>query len=238
MKCRRSIIFFGLLLSLFFSFSLSSDTFAESSVQSIDLTSCFVPISGDDSHYQYGSWDDESLFELCSPTFTGDIAAVEIVLDAPSDFVVSGPFVRASFMVAINSNGQDIQFFIPNNFSRNLFVYDGITQVGIDMGMFILDGNYFNSAPNSFILNIYYGSYPDSSCPESPTANLDITENGQYDVTNYATATVNVPQESSETPYDNKLDQIIQAIYVCAGTMLVIYFFYCFYRMIIKGVKV
>lgn len=40
-----------------------------------------------------------------------------------------------------------------------------------------------------------------------------------------------------ENPYDQKLDAIKIAIYVVAGTMLVIYFFYCIYRMIIKGGK-
>lgn len=42
-----------------------------------------------------------------------------------------------------------------------------------------------------------------------------------------------------ENPYDNKLDQLTRAVYVCAGTMLVLYFFYCLYRLIIKnsGVK-
>lgn len=40
-----------------------------------------------------------------------------------------------------------------------------------------------------------------------------------------------------ENPYDDKLDAIKVAIYVVAGTILVIYFFYCIYRMIIKGGK-
>lgn len=38
-----------------------------------------------------------------------------------------------------------------------------------------------------------------------------------------------------ENPYDDKFDQIIRAIYVCAGTLLVLYFFYCIYRLIIKN---
>lgn len=43
----------------------------------------------------------------------------------------------------------------------------------------------------------------------------------------------------SENPYDEKLDNITQAIYVCAAVVLVVYFFYCIYRMLIKnsGVK-
>lgn len=38
-----------------------------------------------------------------------------------------------------------------------------------------------------------------------------------------------------ENPYDDKFDKIITAIYVCAATILVVYFFYCIYRMIIKS---
>lgn len=43
--------------------------------------------------------------------------------------------------------------------------------------------------------------------------------------------------EVPENPYDDKFDNITQAIYVATATLLVIYFFYCIYRMIIKGVK-
>lgn len=37
-----------------------------------------------------------------------------------------------------------------------------------------------------------------------------------------------------DNPYDDKLDKIITAIYVVPATMLVVYFFYCIYRIIIK----
>lgn len=40
-----------------------------------------------------------------------------------------------------------------------------------------------------------------------------------------------------DNPYDDKLDQLIVAIYVVSGTLLVIYFFYCIYRIIIKAGK-
>lgn len=39
-----------------------------------------------------------------------------------------------------------------------------------------------------------------------------------------------------DNPYDEKLDNITLAIYTCGAVVLVIYFFYCIYRMIIKTV--
>lgn len=38
-----------------------------------------------------------------------------------------------------------------------------------------------------------------------------------------------------ENPYDNKLDNITMAIYTCGGILLVLYFFYCIYRIIIRN---
>lgn len=38
-----------------------------------------------------------------------------------------------------------------------------------------------------------------------------------------------------ENPYDEKLDNITMAIYCCGGILLVLYFFYCIYRIIIKS---
>lgn len=40
--------------------------------------------------------------------------------------------------------------------------------------------------------------------------------------------------EIPESPYHNDLIDIKHSIYVCAGVLLVLYFFYCIYRMIIK----
>lgn len=36
-------------------------------------------------------------------------------------------------------------------------------------------------------------------------------------------------------PYDDKFDNIEKAIYVCGAILIMLYFFYCIYRMIIKG---
>lgn len=72
----------------------------------------------------------------------------------------------------------------------------------------------------------------------TPTGSLSITENGTYDVTNYAEAVVDVPQSSgggSGGDYSDELNGVITAIYTCGAILLVIYFFYCIYRMIIKS---
>lgn len=38
-----------------------------------------------------------------------------------------------------------------------------------------------------------------------------------------------------DTPYGEKFDNIEKAIYVCGAILIMLYFFYCIYRMIIKG---
>ena len=70
----------------------------------------------------------------------------------------------------------------------------------------------------------------------TPSGSLSITENGTYDVTQYAEAVVDVPTSSGGGGFDysQKLDGVITAIYTCGAIVLVVYFFYCIYRMIIK----
>lgn len=212
MKCKRLTIFSGLLLSLFFSFSLSSDTFA------IDDISVIIDSS---SSFNRG----DPVFPDCDSSCFSQYSYFKV--DVLSSVLYSSSDIR---FILVTPGYSNKQIFLPSFTSSYVALSSDISNI-----LF-----YSISVTSEFSYRLSLSdSLPGSSCPEPevPTGNLDIIENGQYDVTNYATATVNVPQESSETPYDNKFDQIIQAIYVCAGTMLVIYFFYCIYRMIIKGVK-
>lgn len=73
----------------------------------------------------------------------------------------------------------------------------------------------------------------------SATGTINISENGEYDVSSFAIANVNVPPESIPGDYHDDLININNSILVCGAILLVIYFFYCIYRMIIRssGVK-
>lgn len=79
----------------------------------------------------------------------------------------------------------------------------------------------------------------------TPSGSIELTENGTYDVSQYAEAVVNVPETDCPPSsggggnYHEDLVAINNSILICAAVCLVIYFFYCIYRMIIKnsGVK-
>lgn len=98
--------------------------------------------------------------------------------------------------------------------------------------------NYQGSAylPSGWEISYYLISdLIESTCPSSPSGTLNITENGTYDVSTYAEAVVDIPPEIQYGDYHDDLMSIKQSIYTCGAICLVLYFFYCIYRMIIKS---
>lgn len=70
-----------------------------------------------------------------------------------------------------------------------------------------------------------------------PSGSITLSENGSYDVSSYAEAVVDVPPSVVQGDYHDDLVNVKHAIYIGIASLFVIYFFYCIYRMIIKGVK-
>lgn len=107
-------------------------------------------------------------------------------------------------------------------------------------GVYLIDGSTSLTVPGLYM----YGSqeftftltefYPNQGC-SSPSGILSITSNGTFDVSSYDYAEVDVPAPPVFTPYDGKLDSLIQAVYTVGAVMLVIYFFFALYRIYIGG---
>lgn len=211
MKCPFYKICFGLFSCLFFSFFFSfSNSYA--------LNDVSVTFHNGDSVAQ---WSD------VFPTCTGDC------LNDYSYLIINGAFDSSdwgysTFRFYLRFNGSNqVQFNIPVAPSFSIFKlpFDGHSNNFLSFGQ-----SYTFSSDVTFILTENYQS------GIIPSGSLSITENGTYDVTNYAEAVVDIPQSSgSGGDYHNDLAAINNSILICAATCLVIYFFYCIYRMIIKG---
>ena len=121
------------------------------------------------------------------------------------------------------NNNQNYYFFVSyNNPVQYVSIYSETEKILLQQ----------NTTPTStFTLTLV-----DSVIP-APSGSLSITENGTFDVTSYSEAVVDVSQEVIPGDYHDDLIMINNSILICAGTCLVIYFFYCIYRMIIRSVS-
>lgn len=98
------------------------------------------------------------------------------------------------------------------------------------------DAYTWSTSSGSLTITLYDSDiFSPSSCPDLPSATLNISENGTYDVSSYAQAVVDIPPETVYGDYHDDLLSIKHSIYVCGAIVLVLYFFYCIYRMIIKS---
>lgn len=157
---------------------------------------------------------DGVLTYLCGVEQTGSCDGYSYLLIEPSDDLRSGP----------SSSSVNFRISFSSVLSRSYTDY----YVGYSSSSFIPYPDYIvlNSSISAISVRnfVYRGSLKLTLTNNLPS-NCPICEECQQCPA--------IP----DNPYDDKLDNIVKAIYVCAATILVIYFFYCIYRMIIKGGK-
>lgn len=70
-----------------------------------------------------------------------------------------------------------------------------------------------------------------------PDGSITLSSNGEYDVSSYATAIVDVPAVVEPGDYHDDLISINNSILIVGSICLVIYFFYAIYKMILGGLS-
>ena len=121
-----------------------------------------------------------------------------------------------------NINFSNITIRVPNRLTSTYTLFDDVSKIQL------------NSATLTSI-TITLTDNIGTPCPEPPSGSITLSENGTYDVTSYAEAVVDVPATVIQGDYHDDLVRIYKAIMTCGAVVLVLYFFYCIYRMIIKS---
>ena len=233
MKCRHFFSFvLVLFLSLFFgSFITINDTFATSvDCGSFNITSDYNSFTCDTSSldssvdwYYVFSFDIQGDFSsLTSSNMTVSFGNSQLFPPPIGSFVygVSPPFNRSmiSYMLSFPVIVTDSRRAISDNQNERLSV------------VFFGNTTWLDLATTKTYSVVIFDSFG-----VSPSGDISITSNGTYDVSSYATATVDVPAEVIQGDYHDDLISINNSILVCGAILLVLYFFYCIYRLIIKN---
>lgn len=108
---------------------------------------------------------------------------------------------------------------------------------------YILPNTNYISLSTSYALSVVIDagySYIITLTNNSPfgsvvSGSLSITENGTYNVFSYSEVVVDVSPEIIQGDYHDDLVSINKSILICGSVCLIIYFFYCIYRMLLRG---
>lgn len=100
-------------------------------------------------------------------------------------------------------------------------------------GVFFVSNTFYSSFSNvykSYPLAFSFGNRPSGSTVTN--ISFKITD----DINDLTSSSEPCPvcPEIPDNPYDNKLDDIKKAIYCCGAVLIMLYFFFCIYKIIVK----
>lgn len=229
MKCKIYLRFFGFMLFFVFSLLFCTSLFTlDSYATTVSCSISDYSSSSDYSNYSFSDCDRSSLdsdstwyyYGLISFNFTGES--------------YQNPLIDISSLANPNSNAPFSNLFMTSYSNQNrpstvfLVARDWVSNRRFNF----LHCQFCTISSSSIDIS---DSVSFSEGGITPSGNLDITENGTYDVSSYAQATVDVPPQTVEGDYHDDLQLINNSILISAATILVVYFFFCIYRLIIKG---
>lgn len=217
-KTQHHQLIYSFVAFLFFSFLFSAGLSHDSYAVSYD---CSYVASNLDTQTTYFSLSSacNTTFETYSENlyylqFTNSSVTLNSstgsLLINSSGWSYTTPFNYLGYL-PINSNG-------VVNIPDNIFSYSTLFYVNNNLSYYLRDRiNVYSTNSSTHITSIslnfrLFTELPSSDCPE--------------------------PEEPDcpepETPYGSKLDDIKKAIYVCGAVLIMLYFFFCIYKIIVK----
>lgn len=259
-KMIYSLLFLPLLAFLSLFSPLDSYAISGNFVDSIDLSQCFIEESVDSStnslHYinqnDYNniSPDDLSFYDICSSAYIENIdfdyfrfyfdwTFSEYVMNDYSLFtsVWFGDF-NNSYFKPISFLVGGTEFYYSPNYTMNYFSFNHNSNdfSFMDNSTQVLSPTIQYSSDYSFgFFRVEFYTY--SSSGGGSDGSIYINSNGTYDVSNYSEAVVDVPSGGGSGASHDDLVNIKNAILLVPAVLLLIYFFYCIYRIIIVNTR-
>ena len=196
-----------------------------------------------------------SLFFFCSSSsvfasntfeYTWTDSSSSVNVSPPSGHVPDNTYCGYKYFYVSSSNTlrNNILYYTVNGNSTNL----SLPSAGSFNAYSLYSAFTFSSS--SVITNCRIQSYH-SSLPfyvllsdeplnigivsDPPSGSITLTQNGTFDVSSYSEAVVDVPAVPGD--YHDDLTSINNSILIVAAVALVLYFFYCIYRMIMRSTE-
>ena len=206
-------IFAFLLFSFFLSVGISQNSYATSVTCNLNFT---LTTSTNGSNIYYQNCDTSSLSTSVSDYFITEDVSLHLVRSGTSTIY----------------------------FSYNPFYFN--TSFTRDFQTYWFYGSNSGSAGTSFDFSrTYYYTRPVSNF--NKTWGFTRTNNIDISLTTFSTVItisdepfISEPEpcpicpEIPENPYDDKFDNITRAIYCCGAVLIMLYFFFCIYKIIVK----